>query len=78
MSRLFSLLLRMIRQAGAAVVVALNKMDKPGADPEATKKQLKEEGIHLDDFGGDVQVNSEHCPTKVLGRNRTTSTGRPV
>ena len=32
--------IRMIKEAGTAVVVALNKMDKPGADPEKTKKQV--------------------------------------
>ena len=47
--------LRIIRQARAPFVVALNKIDKPGADVEMVKAQLGEEGVVLEDQGGEVQ-----------------------
>ena len=47
--------LRMIRQARAPFIVALNKIDKPGSDVEIVKEQLQEEGVLLEDKGGDVQ-----------------------
>jgi translation initiation factor IF-2 len=47
---------RMARESGAPIVVALNKIDKAGADVEAAKQQLQEAGLQLEDFGGDVQV----------------------
>ncbi|KAF5373013.1 hypothetical protein D9758_001626 [Tetrapyrgos nigripes] len=36
------------------VVVAINKVDKPGVDIDAVKKSLLAEDIQLEDFGGDV------------------------
>jgi len=36
------------------VVVAINKVDKPGVDVEAVKKALLAEDIQLEDFGGDI------------------------
>jgi len=36
------------------LVVALNKMDKPGADPTHIKHALLAEGVELEEFGGDV------------------------
>jgi len=47
--------LRIIRQARVPFLVALNKIDKPTANVEATKNQLVAEGVHLEDRGGDVQ-----------------------
>ncbi len=48
--------LRMIEEARTPMIVALNKIDRPEADVEGTKRQLKEEaGVDLEDFGGDVQ-----------------------
>ena len=37
--------LRIIRQARAPFIIALNKIDKPGADPDFVKSQLKDEGV---------------------------------
>lgn len=47
--------LRMIRQARAPFIVAVNKIDKKGADVDMVKQQLKDEGVILEEDGGDVQ-----------------------
>ncbi|KZV93336.1 initiation factor 2 [Exidia glandulosa HHB12029] len=39
---------------GVGVVVALNKCDKPGVDPEACRLELMAEGIELESHGGDI------------------------
>jgi translation initiation factor IF-2 len=38
------------------IVVALNKVDKPNANPDKVKHQLSEVGLVPDDFGGDTLV----------------------
>ncbi len=46
-----------IRAAGVPVVVALNKIDRPNANPERVKQQLDEElGLKPDEWGGDTLV----------------------
>jgi translation initiation factor IF-2 len=42
------------RAAGVPIVVAINKIDKPEADPEAVKKQLADAGLLIEEWGGDV------------------------
>jgi translation initiation factor IF-2 len=42
------------RAAGVPVVVALNKIDKPGINLEWVKKQLNEEGLVIEEWGGDT------------------------
>lgn len=42
------------KAAGVPIIVALNKMDKPGADPDRVKKELSEHGILVEEWGGDV------------------------
>jgi translation initiation factor IF-2 len=46
--------LEAIRAAGIGFVVAINKIDKPGANVERTKQSLAESGIFLEGYGGDV------------------------
>ena len=45
-----------VKKARVSLVVAINKIDKPNADVEGTKKALHEAGVQLEDFGGDVQA----------------------
>ncbi|KAJ4339865.1 translation initiation factor IF-2 [Ascochyta clinopodiicola] len=48
-----------IKHAQAAkvpIIVAINKMDKQQADPDAVKLDLGRHGIEVEDFGGDVQA----------------------
>lgn len=40
--------------SGIPYIVAINKIDKPGANIEKTKIDLAEKGIYLEGFGGDV------------------------
>ncbi|HJN86163.1 MAG: translation initiation factor IF-2 [Dehalococcoidia bacterium] len=42
------------KAAGVSIVVAINKMDLPGADPERVKRQLSEQELLVEDWGGDV------------------------
>lgn len=42
------------RDAGVPIVVAINKIDKPGANPDQVKRQLVELEIVPDDWGGDT------------------------
>ena len=42
------------RAAGVPIVVALNKIDKPEANPDRVKAELGEHGLLLEEWGGDV------------------------
>ncbi len=42
------------KAAGVAIVVALNKIDKPGVTPEKVYRQLAENGLQVEQFGGEV------------------------
>ncbi|MCQ2561176.1 MAG: translation initiation factor IF-2 [Clostridia bacterium] len=42
------------KAAGVPIIVAINKMDKPGANPDRVKKELAEQSILVEDWGGDV------------------------
>lgn len=42
------------RAAGVPIIVAINKIDKPGANPDRVKQELTEHGILVEDWGGDV------------------------
>jgi translation initiation factor IF-2 len=42
------------RAAGVSLVVAINKMDKPGANPDRIKQQLSDLGVMIEEWGGDV------------------------
>ncbi len=40
--------------AGVPIIVAINKMDKPGAEPEKIKQALTEHGLLSEQWGGDT------------------------
>ena len=42
------------KAAGVPIVVAINKMDRPDADPDRVKRQLAEQGLLPEDWGGET------------------------
>jgi len=42
------------KAAGVPIVVAINKIDKPGVDADTVKKQLADAELLVEDWGGDV------------------------
>ncbi len=52
------------RAAGVPIVVAINKIDKPEANPERVKSQLAELGLVPEEWGGDVLM------ANISARNR--------
>ena len=42
------------KSAEVPIIVAINKMDKPGANPDHVKQQLSEHGLLPEEWGGDV------------------------
>jgi len=42
------------KAAGVPIVVAINKMDKPEANPDVVKKQLAENGLFVEEWGGET------------------------
>jgi translation initiation factor IF-2 len=42
------------KAAGVPIIVAVNKIDKPNADPDRVQKQLADRGLVPDDWGGDT------------------------
>ena len=45
-----------IQSAGVPMIVAINKMDLPDAQPEKVKAQLTEHGVFVTGYGGDTDV----------------------
>ena len=41
--------------AGVPIIIAINKIDKPGANPEKIKQQLAERNVLVEDWGGKYQ-----------------------
>jgi len=50
------------RAANVAIMVAINKIDLPGAQPERVKQQLQGEGLTPEDWGGNVIC----CPVSAI------------
>ena len=54
------------RAAGVPIVIAINKIDSPGADVDRVKGQLVEQDLIVEDYGGDV-VSTEISALKGEG-----------
>ena len=42
------------KAAGVTIVVAINKIDMPDANPDRVKRQLGEQGLVIEEWGGDI------------------------
>lgn len=42
------------KSAGVPIIVAINKIDKPGANPDRVKQELMEQGLLPEEYGGDT------------------------
>jgi translation initiation factor IF-2 len=47
--------IKFCKNAGVPVIVAVNKIDKPGANPDRVKQGLVEHGLLAEDWGGETQ-----------------------
>ncbi|MBA3707647.1 MAG: translation initiation factor IF-2 [Planctomycetes bacterium] len=54
------------KAAGVAVIVAMNKIDKPGIDKQKVLRQLAENGLQSEEWGGEIAV---------IGTSATTGEG---
>ena len=52
------------KAAGVSIIVAINKMDKVGANPERVKEQLTEHGLVPEDWGGETPCIPVSAHTK--------------
>ncbi|KAJ5585134.1 Translation initiation factor IF-2 [Penicillium hispanicum] len=43
-------------QANVPIIVAISKIDKEGRNPDRVKQDLSVHGVHVEDYGGDVQA----------------------
>lgn len=48
--------IRFARKAGVKIIVAINKIDKEGADLNRVKQQLAEQDLLIEEWGGDIVV----------------------
>ena len=53
------------KAAGVPIIVAINKMDLPNANPDRVLKELAEYGLVPEEWGGDTLVNKISAKTKL-------------
>lgn len=56
--------IRFAKQAGVKIIVAINKIDKEGADVNRIKQQLSEQDLLIEEWGGDTIVLPVSAKTK--------------
>jgi len=52
------------KAAGVPIIIAINKMDLPEANPDRVLQEMMEHGLTPEIWGGDVLVNKISCVTK--------------
>jgi translation initiation factor IF-2 len=57
--------IRFARKAGVKIIVAINKVDKEGADSNRVKQQLSEQNLLVEEWGGDIVAVEVSAKTKV-------------
>ncbi|HIP19983.1 MAG TPA: translation initiation factor IF-2 [Sulfurimonas sp.] len=57
--------IKLAKESGAPIIVALNKMDKETAQPDMVKGQMAEHGINPVDWGGDIPFVSVSAKSKM-------------
>jgi translation initiation factor IF-2 len=57
--------IRFARKAGVKMIVAINKIDKEGANAERVKQQLSENDLLIEEWGGDTVAVPVSAKTKV-------------
>ncbi len=55
--------IRFARKAGVKIIVAINKIDKEGADINRVKQQLSEQDLLIEEWGGDIVVTPVSAKT---------------
>ncbi len=53
-----------VKAAKVPIVVALNKIDRPDANPDQVKAQLAEHGVTIEEYGGDTPLVPVSAKTK--------------
>ena len=53
------------KNAGVPIMVAINKIDKPGANPDRIKEELAKEGLLAEDWDGDVIMTPISAKKKI-------------
>ncbi len=56
--------IRFAKKAGVKIIVAINKIDKEGADINRVKQQLSEQDLLIEEWGGDIIVQPVSAKTK--------------
>jgi translation initiation factor IF-2 len=56
--------IRFAKKAGVKIIVAVNKIDKEGADVNRVKQQLSEHDLLIEEWGGDIVVQPVSAKTK--------------
>lgn len=56
--------IKFAQKAGVKLIVAINKIDKPGANENMVKQQLTDNNITIEEWGGDTVVQAVSAKTK--------------
>lgn len=56
--------IRFARKAGVKIIVAINKIDKEGADVNRVKQELAEQNLLVEEWGGDIVVVEVSAKTR--------------